>query len=192
MRVLRKTAAAAAVDAQQQMSQGHSSFPPRAGLSTKIPDRAASSLHGQPQQAFGQSAPTFQRRTDSSQAASYGGAYSNALAPANTQQQYGTAAQSGFRPYPEKDSNILHELSDEQRAEITEAVSVFPRAKTTFRVSQLTSPLNSFPSSMSTKIAISTTTNCALPSAHSDSPSPNKRLSRSSTVTARRNLVLNG
>ena len=106
------------------MSQGHPSFPPRAGFSTKVPDRTASSLHTQPQQTFGQSAPTFPRRAEQPQGANYG-AYSNAPPPASQQQQYTTTAgPSGYRPYPEKDSNVLHELSDEQKAEINEAVSI--------------------------------------------------------------------
>ena len=102
------------------MSQGHPSFPPRAGFSTKLPDRTA------PSQTFGQSAPTFARRVEQSQSTNYGG-YSNAQPPPPQQQQYPTtttAGPSGFRPYPEKDSNILHELSDEQKAEINEAVSI--------------------------------------------------------------------
>merc|ERR1712183_1086277 len=56
------------------------------------------------------------------------GGYSNAQPPPPQQQQYPTtttAGPSGFRPYPEKDSNILHELSDEQKAEINEAFSLF-------------------------------------------------------------------
>ncbi|KAK5943933.1 Calcium-binding component of the spindle pole body (SPB) half-bridge [Knufia obscura] len=107
------------------MSQGHPSFPPRAGFSTKLPDRTASSLHTQPQQTFGQSAPSFPRRAEQSQGANYG-AYSNAPPPPSQQQQYNTTAgPSGFKPYTEKDSNVLHELSNEQRAEINEAFSLF-------------------------------------------------------------------
>ncbi|KAK5074882.1 Calcium-binding component of the spindle pole body (SPB) half-bridge [Lithohypha guttulata] len=110
------------------MSQGHP-FTSRAGFSTKLPDRATSSLHPQ-QPQFGQSAPTFPRRAEPSQTTNYGN-YSNAPPPPVSQQQQpynatGTgAAPSAYRQYPEKDSNVLHELSDEQKAEINEAFSLF-------------------------------------------------------------------
>lgn len=93
------------------MSQGHP-FPPRAGFSTKLPDRTASALHTQPA-PFGQSAPTFPRRTETN----YG--YSNAAPQPQAQYQAGP---SNYKTFPEKESNVLQELSDEQKAEINEAV----------------------------------------------------------------------
>lgn len=103
------------------MSQGHPSFPPRATFSSKIPDRASSSLHSQPQQLFGQSAPAFARRGEA-QPPNYGG-YNNVPAQQpQPQPTYTATGPAGFRPYPEKDTNVLQELSDEQKAEVNEAV----------------------------------------------------------------------
>lgn len=111
------------------MSQPPAPFPTRSAYSSKLPDRSAPSSQynnlniqsSQPQ--FGQSAPGFGRQgqfLQPLQQPAYG-AYSQYASVGGLGSARGQTQAMGMGT--EKESNLLNDLSDEQREEINEAVS---------------------------------------------------------------------